>query len=189
MKIQKTRWSTIIVVLLLTIILALFAVINTQKVGEANQLRNDAALAEKRLNTSQTAQFNLQHKELTEQLNQLSSQLDVIKAKISQPMDTISISNNLFQIADTCGIEITQFSVSGLTTFDISGVSFSALPFSITINGTVSNIIKFILKLTENLNSSMIKTVKINTSQVNGEEIMSATIRLDIYTYKGSGHG
>ena len=184
MKLSKTS-LLILTIGIFVIAFASLGAARSQKIHEQNQLGEEISLTGLRLSKLQLEELSSQQKELEERLSQTLSQFEAAKAMLSQPIRSIAASQSLFDIAKACGVEITGINSSGLTTEELEGTIYAVLPLAVKVEGDVSDLLSFITKLNDNLVTSTIKSAQISVSDIDGEERVSADIRLVIYTYQG----
>ena len=115
----------------------------------------------------------------------LHRQLDAAKAILSQPIGSIVASDTLFNIAETCGVEVTEISSSGSAGGELEGIACSVLPLTARVEGDIPNLINFIIKLNGDFTTGAVKSVDISVSENTTEERSSANIQLLVYTYQG----
>ena len=196
MKLSKTSW----LILTLGIFIVAFAslgIAHYQQAHQQDQLEDQLAVAERRLNKLQLKQLYSQREEVEEQLNQTISQFEAAKAVLSQPAESINISDTLFRIAEACGVEVTAISSSGPARGgDLEGVTCSVLPVTIMVEGDVPNLLSFVIKLNDDFATSVVESVGIGVQEQVEEEIgaegiegeaekSSADIQLIVYSYQG----
>ena len=186
MKLSKTSW----IVLTVGISIIAFASLGfarAQQLHERNQLNEELSIAELRLSKFQIEQFSSQQEELEKQLTESIAQLETTKVILSQPAESIAVSGTLFNIAETCGVEITEISSSGLSSSDLEGITCSVLPLTVKAEGVISSLMSFIFTLNGDFITGTVETVSISVgvSENATEEGSSANIRLLIYAYKG----
>jgi len=195
MKLSKTAWiflaSGIFIFLLAGLI-----VVNSNQGQEQSQLYQELSSAQLTL-AKYTAKFpperfSSQQRELESQLARAQSELEDVKARLRQPIESIEVTDTLFEVAKTCDVKIIEIRSSRLTSRELEGVTFSALPLMADVEGDVPNLIKFILEVSGKFPTSMVELVGINVPELTeggetGEELEkpSANLKLDIYTYEG----
>jgi len=184
LKLSKTS-LLILAIGIFVIAFASLGTVRSQKIHEQNQLGEELSLTGLRLSKLQLEELYSQQKGLEERLSQTLSQFEAAKAILSQPIRSIAASQSLFDTAKACGVEITGISSSGLTTDDLEGIICAVLPLAVKVEGDVSGLLNFITELNDNLATGTIKSAQISVSDTDGEEGVSADIRLVIYTYQG----
>ena len=184
MKISKTS-LLILGTGIFVIAFASLGLINSQRLQEQSQLNDELAIAETRLNKLQLEGLASNKERLEMQLEQTISQFEAAKATLSQPNLAIDVSDNLYSIAEACGVEITNLSSTGLTNDDLESITTSVLPFTTAVGGNVSNLIYFVTRLNGDFVTGAVKSVQITTSNTTSDNGSSANIRLVVYSYEG----
>ena len=184
MKISKTSWLLLAVGISI-ITLAGLGVTRARQLHEQDRVNEELSLVRQRLNGFQLEELRFQQEELEKQISQTISQLEADKTTLSRPIGSIVASDILFDIAETCGVEVTEISSSGLITDDLEGIACSVLTLTAHIEGDVPNLVDFITKVNGDFMTGTVKSVDMNVSENTTEERPSANIRLHIYTYQG----
>ena len=200
MKLSKTSWLILTSSILIVAFVSVGAA-RSQKIDEQNRIQEELTVAELRLSKLQLDEFSAQLEELEEQLSQIISQSKAIEDALSLPTENIAASGTLFDIAETSGVEITEIGSSEPVRDDLEGITYSALPFTVRVEGDTSSLNDFTIALNDNFKTGAVKSVEINIPEAiedggeTGEEPAegeteelerpSASIRLVIYTYQG----
>lgn len=194
LKLSKTAWF-IIGLGIPALIIAGLVTMHSQKLDEKDQLAEELAKAQLRLNQFQMDQLYQQQQELDTEIADYDTQLAAVKAKLAQPIDSISSSDTLFRIAHGSGVEITGFSSPGPGPGDLNGISCTVNTFNISAEGTVLTLIDFVISLNNDLTTGLVRSVGMgispasdntsdNTSDGGGMPA-TANIQLIIYSYQG----
>ena len=183
MKLSKKVWL-IIGIAIFAIVLAVLFSIYSGLAGERKQLENDLLVAQDRL-----PKLTVEKGDLEDQHAQAQSLLDRSRAKFPESVESIEYGEDLFEIADDCAVEITRLTASMPTDKEAGGGTYSVSSFAVSVRGDVSDILDFVDALRADVDfqlpwSAELTAVKINYA---GEEDTAgtATIKLDIYAYKG----
>ena len=208
MKLGRTSWI-ILSVGIAIVAFASLGIARAQQVREHEQLQEELSITETRLENYQLKELQTQQKDLEEQLNQATSNLKAAKDNLRQPIESIGVTDSLFQIAESCGVEITGMSSSGIASDKLTGITCSTIQLAIDVEGDVANLISYVIKLNNDFTTGVVQSVNINTQEMTGEEIEgeqtgeetgeeiegepgeeevekpSAHIQLAIYTYQG----
>jgi len=183
LKISKTSWLLVAIGVFIIAMVGLGAV-RYQQVNQQNQMNEELALAEMKLNEFKLEQLSDRQGELEEQLSQTISQLGAAKAIFSQPNGSIVASGILLDIAEAYGVEVTEISSSGLASGELEGIACSVLPLDARVEGDVPALINFITRLNSDLTTGVVRSAEISIPEATGEE-SSANIQLVIYSYQG----
>lgn len=169
----------------------------SQQSQEQSQLHQELYLARLTIAKYSPGKLSLQQRELESQLTHTESQLRAVKANLRQSIESIEVTDTLFEVAETSEVEIIEIGSPGLTSKELEGITHSVLSLRAKVEGDVPNLIDFILELSRKFPSSMVESVEIDVPEVTeeeaetgGEEIEepakpSAVLKLSIYTYEG----
>ena len=189
MKLSKKSLLIIAVGIFIIALVGLWTV-HSQQVNELNQLKEKLNTAELKLSGLQPEKSSQRQEELERQLNQTISQSETARASLSQPIESIAISDIIFDIAEDYGVEVTEISSSGIANEELAGITCSALPLTAKVEGEVTDITSFITKLNEELATGVVRSVAISIPETTDEgEETSADIQVVIYTYRGANDG
>ena len=157
---------------ILTIVGVSLGMVQYQQVQEENQLKQELYLSQLQLKKSKdvSQQLSSQQEDLENRVTQAKSQLTTAKAGLVQLIETIEVSDTLFDIAENCGVEIIQITSSAPTDMELEGVACSALRSSVQVEGDVTSLIDFVLKWTETFRTGVVVSVRISPPGVKGAE-------------------
>jgi len=170
-KLSKKIWLCLAIGIL-TIVGVSLGMVQSQQVQEENQLKQELYLSQLQLEKSKdvSQQLSSQREDLENRLTQDKSQLTTAKAGLFQLIETIEVSDTLFDIAEASGVEIIQITSSAPTDMELDGVACSALKSSVQIEGDVTSLIDFVLKWTETFRTGVVVSVRISPPGVKGVE-------------------
>lgn len=166
----------------------------SQQAQEQEQLKANIAAQQALLRTLSATENSTQNK-----LNQAESLLDASRAKFPQLVESIeygedlfktAYGENLYAMADGCGVNLTSLTVSTPTNRAVGAVTYSVASFAVTVSGAIDNVYKFIDAIGTGIDYRLPWSFQLPWSvDVTGVTIGaaggSATINLDIYGYKG----
>jgi type II secretory pathway pseudopilin PulG len=195
MKISKKVWL-IIGIAIFVIALVSLVRIYTQQVNEQKQLETSLA-GQQALLRGLTASKN----ETEKQLAQAESLFNTSRAKFPESLESIeygedffkiAYGQNLYAMADGCGVELTSLTASQPTDKTGGTVTYSVSSFDVVVNGDIDDILKFIDAIGTGIGYKLpwsfqlpwsvdVKSVSMEISK----EGATATINVDIYGYKG----
>ncbi|MFC1864675.1 hypothetical protein ACFLYG_02475 [Chloroflexota bacterium] len=186
MKLSKTTWLVIAIGSFVVLGIALYMGYS-QRVGEEEQLEGELLQAQLKLEQERARMESLSSRqtELEKQLSQTTSQCEAVKAILSQPVGSITISSILFDIAEAYGLEVTNMTSPGLTDGDFEGITCSVITLSATVEGNVPNLVNFITRINSHLATGVVKSITINIPEIPSEEKASANIELVVHTFSG----
>jgi len=184
LKLSKTGWLLIITGVVI-IITAGLGVVRSQQIRQQNQLNEELALAQSRLNGIQVEPLTQRQAELEGQLSQTMAKAETARATLSQPLSSITLSDTLFTVAEDNYVEILEISSPGLGGEEVAGVTCSVLPLALTVSGNLTDLVSFITELNDNLATGVVRSVEINVPEMTSEVKPSVNIEMAIYIYKG----
>ena len=184
MKLSKTSWLIIIIGFFVIILVGL-GVVRSQQVHQQNELNEQLALAQSKIQVIQLEQLSHRQGELERHLSETDSQSESAKKILSQPIRSITISDLLFNVAEANSVNVTEITSSGLASEELAGVTCSVLPFTARVEGELTNLVSYITMLNSDLTTGFVKSVEINVPETSSTKKPSANIQLVIYTYQG----
>jgi len=184
LKLTKTSW-VLLAIGVFVITFASLGVFRFQQVRQQNQLDEEFALAQLNLKQVRLEQLSSRQAELEKQLSQATLQFEAVKAILSRPIGSITISDILFDIAEVNSVEVTKISSSGLASEELEGVPCLALRLTTRVEGELPDLVSFITMLNGDLATGVVKSVEISIPETTSEGKPSANIQLVIYTYEG----
>jgi len=184
LKLTKTSWI-LLTVGVFVIVFASLGVVLYQRLNQQSHLEDELKLAQQKLNVVQLEPLSQQRAELEEQLYEIVSESEDAKAALSQTVTSTAVSDRLFDIAATYDVTITELSSTGLAAEELEGVTCSALPFSGRVEGDLSDIVNFVVRLNNDLSTGVVRSVAINVPPTPNGENSTASLTLVIYSYQG----
>lgn len=185
MKLSKKSWLFIGIGIFLIALAGLWMVYS-QESDVKKQLKEEFAQAKSRLSLIQLEQFANQQEELKHQLDETIAQSETARETLSEPMNSIIITDILFSTAENNSVNITKINSSGMTNEELKGVPCLALPLTANIEGEVGNLVAFITQLNDDLPNGVVRSVNIGIPYPAGDSKPSVSIQVVIYTYKES---
>ena len=185
MKLGKKSWLFIAIGFFLIALASLWTVYSQQS-GVKKQLKEELTLANSRLGSIQIEQFANNQSELEQQLDEIIKQSEAARGTLSQPMNSIIISDILFSTAEANSVNITEVSSSGMTNEELSGVPCLALPLTASVEGDLSNLVAFITQLNGDLATGFISSIDMSITDPASNQKPSVNIQMVIYTRKES---
>lgn len=150
-----------------------------QEQTRLKQELSDAQLLVSKLSrSSSTEEFSESKKELEDALALYEQDINNIKTRFQQTLETDEIANTLLEIAKTTEVQITGVTATELTKDELGGKSFAVLLLTITVNGEVSNLLNFSSQLSQRLPTGLYELVDIDTE----DKFATYTIRIHDYS-------
>ncbi len=184
MKLSKTTWLVIAIGIFVVAGLGL-GMVRSQQLDQQSQLNEKLTLAQSNLEGVQLEKLSSRQAELEKQLSQATPQFEEVKAILSQPVDSITASSILFDIAKAHDLEVTEVTSPGPASDSLEGVTLSVLSLTGKVEGDVSNLVSLVTKLNSSLTTGVIKSIEITVLETTSGEKSSTSIQLVVYTYEG----
>jgi hypothetical protein len=184
MKVSRISWILLAVGIFLIVSVSL-GVVLSQRLRQRSHLEEELKLAQQKLAEVQLEPLLTQQVELEENLDEIVSESEEARAVLSQAITSTAVSDSLFAIADTYDVTITELSSTGLAAEELEGVTCSALPFSGQVEGNLSDIVNFVIRLNNDLTTGVVRSVAINIPPTSNGENSTASLTLVIYSYQG----
>ena len=168
-KLSKKIWLFLAIAIFAIVVTSL-GMVQSQQAKEQSQLKQELSLSQLQLGKSKdlSQQLSSQREDLENRLTQAESQLTTAKAGLFQLIETIEVSDTLFDIAEASGVEVIQITSSAPTDMELDGIACSALKSSVQIEGDVTSLIDFVLKWTETFRTGVVVSVRISPPGVKG---------------------
>jgi len=179
LKVSKTtRW--ILTIGILAILLVGPGVNYTRQKTEQSELTANIAQAQQDF-IRYTTQYSDQKKDLEARLSKVNPRLVALQDEFESPTESIEISTDLFEAADSASVTITGLSSSTPASKEINGIGFRVFSLGITAEGEVVALLNFMANLGSRFPNSSINSASISVSQGMG----SLNLSLKIYAYEG----
>lgn len=183
MKLSKTGLITI-VACVLVIAIASLAIVHFKQFQQQKLLQEQLAQLQTNLGQAQTTKLVSDRVELETQLDEATSQLEIVQSMLSRPIESSVVTRGLFDLAENHGLEVTEMTYSIPSQGVLAGVEFSMISLTARVEGDAADIIGFVIDLNNNFSTSIIKTVAITVPDTANGEKATADIRMVIYTYQ-----
>lgn len=184
-KLTKIAWlilaAGVVVVAFSSLGLAYF-----QQVDAKEQLDEEIVLANRMLNGLQLQELRSREQELEQQLSEVISQLEIVKADLSPSIENIAATDTVFETSYDSDVVVNQYASADFNCGDLVGITCSILPITTNVKGNVSDIIDFVINLNANFTTGAVQLVEISTSSnMTAVDDTKATIQQSIYVYQG----
>ncbi len=183
MKLSKTSWL-ILAAGIFIIVFASLGIARSQQLQEQEQLDDELAVAEMRLNKFQVKQLRQQQEEIQKQLDESTMQLTAAKDGLRQPIDSISVTDEFFEIARSCSIEVVSISSSNIGSEELGNIVYSMITLNATVAGDTSNLISFVIRLNNDFTTGIVESAQISILEM-ADGRPSANILMVVYAYGG----
>jgi len=173
------------------VLMASLFMVYYQQGQERSRLSQELSLVRLTLARFSPEKLSAQQRVLESRLTRTELELATAKNKLHQSIKSIEVTDTLFEVADTHNVEIIGIDSPGVTSEELEGVSLSILSLTAMVEGDVSNLVDFIIELSEQFPTSVDASVEIlfptsaEGTVETGVETPTASIELRIHTYEG----
>ncbi|MBA7704032.1 hypothetical protein ES703_112830 [subsurface metagenome] len=173
------------------VLMASLFLVYAQHNQERNRLSDELSLVQLALTRFSPEKLSAQQRVLESRLTRTELELATAKNRLRQSIESIEVTDTLFEVADTHNVEIIGIDSPGVTGEELEGVNLSILSLTAMVEGDVSNLVDFIIELSEEFPTSVDSSVEIlfptsvDESEETDVEKPIASIELRIHTYEG----
>ncbi len=185
MKLSKKSWLIISIGLFLIGLVGLWMVYSQQSAVE-KQLKEELALVNSKLDSIDLEQLAQKPVELEQQLNKTLEQSKTARETLSQPMNSIIVSDILFKTAEANNVNITSISSSAANKVTLDGVPCLALPVTASVKGGLHQLVDFVTELNGDYPIAEVNTFNVQIPYPADNTTLSASVQMVIYAYEGS---
>jgi hypothetical protein len=184
LKISKTSWLILSAGIFIVVITAL-GLTRSQQLKEQSQLDEELSVAEMRLGSLEVKQLRQQHDELLGRLDESNVQLTMAKDGLRQTVESIDVTDEFFKIAQSCDVEISSITTSGIQIENLEAISCAMITLGAVVKGEVPNIINFVISLNSDFTTGVVKSVQISIPNTADEKDSTINMQMVVYAYKG----
>jgi hypothetical protein len=167
------------------VVAASLGITRSQQLGEQSRLDNELTITEERLSNLQVEQLRQQQEELQKRLDESTIQLAAAKDGLRQSVESINVTDEFFEVAQSCGVEVMSISSSSIGSENLGDIVCSVITLNAAVQGGVSNLINFVISLNNDFTTGIVKSAQISIPEVAGESKPSAGILMVVYAYEG----
>ncbi len=184
MKLSKTSWLILLAGIFVVLVAGL-VLTRSKQLQEQSQLREELRIAEMRLSRLQDEQLQQQGEELQVRLDESVAQLMVAKDNLRPTVESIDVIEKFYAIAQSCGVEVTSISSSGIKDEKLADIDCSMITLSAVGVGEVPNLISFVIKLNNDFTSGIVNSAGITIPPGCSDAEPSVGIAMAVYAYEG----
>ena len=185
MKLSKKSCVFISIGMFLIGLIGLWTVYSQQS-GIEKQLKDELTLVNSKLSATQLEQVANKPAELELQLEKTLAQSKTARETLSQPMNSIIISDILFGTAEANSVNITSISSAAANQVTIEGVPCLALPVNASVEGELHQLVDFVTELNSNYATTEVNSFSVQIPYSADNTTLSANIQMVVYAHKES---
>ena len=186
LKLSKVSWL-ILSAGVFVVILAGLGITHAQQSEEETRLADELLTVEMRLNNVNVSQLQQQYEELQAQVEDSENQLDAVKDRLQQSIESVDVTERFFVIADNCDVEVVNINTTAISE-DMLLDTIGCISISITaaVTGDLNDIIDFIISLNSGFATGYVRTSQISIPEDTSENVSTAGVQMTVYSYEGS---
>ncbi len=185
MKLSKKSWVFISIGLFLIGLVGLWTVYSQQS-GVEKQLKEELTLLNSKLSSIELEQLAKKPGELEQQLDKTLAQSETARETLSQPMNSIIVSDMLFSTAEANSVNITAISSSVANQVTLEGVPCLALPVTASVEGELNRLVDFVTELNGDYPITEVNSFDVQIPYPADNTTLSASIQMVVYVYEES---
>jgi hypothetical protein len=192
LKLSKTSWL-ILAAGIFVVVLGSLGITRSQQLGEKSKLDEDLSLATtvlEKLQDSANLQTHLD--ELQRQIEEGEVLLDEAKQRLDQTVVSVDVADELFVIADYCGVVVRTLTTSPIKPNEYEGIGLDMTSMNILADGDLDNLINFVTSLNDDYTTGLIRSFQISipdSSVTDNSTLPNVNIQMTIYSYEGNDNG
>jgi len=190
LKLSKVSWL-ILSAGVFIVVLGSLGIARSQQIQEKGTLDEELRISTNRLEGLQTSLGSRERLDaLQQRIEEEQLLLDEARKRLDQTVVSVDVADELFAIADYCGIIITGASTTEIRATDYEGISVETTAINVAVSGELPNLVAFIHSLNNDYTTGLVETFQINIPDpANTTQKPSANIRLSIYSYEDKKNG
>jgi hypothetical protein len=181
-KISKASWI-ILAAGVFIIILAGLGMTRSGQIKEYDALSANLTFTSSRTGNIQTGKLQTEINEYTEQLKDIREQAAEARTKLDQTVISVDVAEKFYQIADYCGVIITNIDTTTISNQNYQAVGFETISVTAVMSGTTKNILDYVMALNNNFSTGFVKAAQFNFDD---SENGTVNIQAIVYSQEGS---
>lgn len=188
-KLSRTSWLILSAGIFL-VVLAGLGVTRNQQIQEQNVAQEKLDLSETRLNKFDTTQLRYSVEEVSRLIEEKKLEVEKAKERLDYTVVSADVVEQFFAIAQFSNVVVMDLSDTQITSAKFGGVDVFQTSLSGRVEGTLENVIDFIIDLNHNFTTGYTVTAQINVNQVEGGDDLNGhatgNVQLFVYSYEAA---
>jgi hypothetical protein len=159
-KLSRTSWI-ILIAGILVVAFGSLGVARFDQFSEEDQLKQDLAAAEKRLEKSPIKDLTIQKKALEDQLAQSQSRLDEIQQSLDRNIANIDVTSQVINIVHGCNLTVVEINSVGVMDEKLVNVPCLVDRLEIVAAGDVDDLVNLVVTLNNSFDTGMVESAEI----------------------------
>lgn len=183
LKLSKTSW-VVIIVGIVVVAFASLGIVRYQTFQDQGIAAEELAGLEGSINDLEVEPLYDQQDELQKKLDDIILQREVAEGDYRQQIESIGVTDDFFRIAQASGVEVINLSTSSVAEGGLSGTDWSELAVRARVEGDVSKIIGFVIRLNSDFAMSIVNSAVVTIEETEGA-MPTGDINMVVYSYQG----
>lgn len=158
---------------------------HSQQIQQQGQLDDALGVAQMRLDNLQVSDLSQQQQELQTQLDESNLQLEAVKDGLRQSLESSNVTDKFFAIAQSCNVIVQNVSSSGVKSEKLGGITCSATTLNASVSGEVADLIDFVIELNHDFTTGVVQSAQMSIPETDSEATPTANIQMVVRAYEG----
>jgi len=189
LKLSKTGWL-ILAAGVFVVVLGSLGITRTQQLQEKGKLDEDLRVSTQLLEKLQASDLSGQVDSLQQRVEEEEVLLKEAQERMDQTVVSVDVSDELFVIAEYCGVEIRTLSTTPIKPNNLyEGIGLDTTMLNVVAIGELENLVDFVISVNNDYTTGVIKSFQISLPDSASPQPPSVSIQITIYSYEGSSDG
>jgi hypothetical protein len=188
-KLSKTSWL-ILAAGVFVVVLGSLGILRTQQLSEKNKLDEDLSLSTQLLEKLQATDLRQQLDDLQQKIEEAEISRDEAAERLDQTVVSVDVADELFDIAEYCGIEIKSLTTTPIRSGPYQGIGLDMTSMSVAGEGDVDDLVDFVISLNNDYTTGLVESFQISIPPPDDTSVIpSVSVQMIIYSYEGNNNG
>ncbi len=183
-KLSKTSWL-ILSAGVFIVVLAGLGVTRNQQMQQQSIAQEQLDLAETRLAKYDLTQLRYRVEELSRLIEEKKTEVEEAQKRLESTVVSADVVEQFYAIAEFSDVTVSNVSDTPISNSNLSGVGVQQTSLSSSVNGTLENIMDFIINLNHNFTTGYTVTAQIRVDGIPDDDDMqgAASCNLQVFVY------
>ncbi len=189
LKLSKTSWL-ILAAGIFIVVLGSLGIARSGQLQEKGTLDEELRISTMTLEKLKASDTGGNLDILQQRIEEEQVLLDEAMRRLDQTVVSVDVSEELFLIADYCGVVITNMSTTPIKPNKYEGIGLDTTAMSVNVDGELPDLVAFVHSLNNDYTTGLVRSVQINIpDSSSSNETPSLSVQLTIYSYEGQNNG
>lgn len=188
-KLSKTSWL-ILSAGVFIVVLGSLGITRTQQLQEKSKLDEDLHNSTQVLEKLQATDLRQQLDDLQQKVEEEEVLLDEATERLNQTVVSVDVSDELFAIAEYCGVTIMNLSTTPIRPNLYGGIGLDMTSMNVVVDGDLPDLVDFVVSLNNDYTTGLVKSFQISIPESDSNDVSpSVTVQIVIYSYEENNNG